>query len=137
MVSAIPESPSPGFIAVLRFRPDDEVSFMSALREAVAVLATFPGFVDARISRALDERILLLVLGWETVGAYRRALSAYDVKVAVVPLLSRAVDESTAYEVLHQRDGDGVVDAVSTLAADADSVSLGEAAAGFVPPAGS
>ncbi len=33
-------------------------------------------------------------------GSYRRALSAYDVKLGAVPLLSRAVDEPSAYEVL-------------------------------------
>ena len=37
---------------------------------------------------------------WEDVGAYRRALSSYDVKVTAVPLLSRAVDEPSAYEVV-------------------------------------
>ena len=37
---------------------------------------------------------------WENVGAYRRALSSYDVKLQAVPLLSRAVDEPSAYEVV-------------------------------------
>ena len=37
---------------------------------------------------------------WENVGAYRRALSAYDVKVGAVPLLSTAIDEPSAYEVV-------------------------------------
>ena len=37
---------------------------------------------------------------WEHVGAYRRALSAYDVKLHAVPLLSRALDEPSAYEVV-------------------------------------
>ena len=32
-------------------------------------------------------------------GAYRRALSAYDVKLDAVPLLSRALDEPSAYEI--------------------------------------
>ena len=34
------------------------------------------------------------------VGAYRRALSSYDVKVGAVPLLSRALDEPSAYEAV-------------------------------------
>ena len=37
---------------------------------------------------------------WEHVGAYRRALSAYDVKLHAVPLLSRALDEPSAYEMV-------------------------------------
>ena len=35
---------------------------------------------------------------WEGPGAYRRALSSYDVKLAAVPTLSRAIDEPSAYE---------------------------------------
>jgi hypothetical protein len=42
----------------------------------------------------------VLTTRWEHVGAYRRALSAYDVKLNAVPLLSRAVDEPSAYEVV-------------------------------------
>ena len=33
-------------------------------------------------------------------GAYRRALSSYDVKLHAVPTLSRALDEPSAYEVV-------------------------------------
>ena len=42
----------------------------------------------------------MLVTTWENVGAYRRALSSYDVKLHAVPLLSRAIDEPSAYEVV-------------------------------------
>jgi hypothetical protein len=42
------------------------------------------------------------------------ALSAYDVKIAAVPLLSTAIDEPTAYEVLadavSRRDSDRTAD---------------------------
>ena len=40
----------------------------------------------------------MLTTEWEGPGAYRRALSAYDVKLAAVPTLSRAIDEPSAYE---------------------------------------
>ena len=36
----------------------------------------------------------------KNVGSYRRALSSYDVKVEAVPLLSLAVDEPSAYELM-------------------------------------
>jgi hypothetical protein len=42
----------------------------------------------------------VLTTTWQNVGSYRRALSAYDVKVTAVPLLSRAVDEPSAYELV-------------------------------------
>lgn len=137
MVPASVEGPSPGFVAVLRFRPAHDAALLDQLRTALPVIAAQPGFVDARIARALDDPIILLTLGWETVGAYRRALSAYDVKVAVVPLLAQAIDEATAFEVLHERDVEGIREAVSSRAADADTVSLGHASSGFVPPAAS
>lgn len=137
MVPARAEGPSPGFIAVLRFRPDNDAALLDELREALPVITAQAGFVDARIARSLDDHLIMLTLGWESVGAYRRALSAYDVKVAVVPLLAQAVDEATAFEVLHERDAAGVREATSSRAADADTVSLGHAASGFVPPAAS
>ena len=47
-----------------------------------------------------DPTLWALVTTWEHVGAYRRALSAYDVKLHAVPVLSRALDEPSAYEVV-------------------------------------
>ncbi len=40
----------------------------------------------------------MLTTEWEGPGAYRRALSSYDVKLTAVPTLSRALDEPSAYE---------------------------------------
>jgi hypothetical protein len=67
------------------------------------------------VGRSTDDPTLwLMTLRWDGVGSYRRALSAYDVKVAAVPLLSTAVDEPTAYEVLadaeSRRDSDRTED---------------------------
>ena len=47
-----------------------------------------------------DPTLWVLVTTWEHVGAYRRALSSYDVKLHAVPLLSRALDEPSAYEAV-------------------------------------
>jgi hypothetical protein len=136
MLPAPEASPSPGFVALLRFRSTGVPLLMALIRESVALLSTKPGFVDARVSRAIDDaELITLEIGWDTVGSYRRALSAYDVKVQVVPLLSQAIDEPTAYEVLHQRDAHGSADAAGALAADASTVSLGSASADVVPPA--
>lgn len=136
MLPADGPAPTPGFVALLRFRSPDVPGLMADLRAAATLFASFDGFVDARISRAIDEGdLIVLELSWQTVGAYRRALSSYDVKVSVVPVLSRAIDEPTAFEVLHVRDAAGSADASGALAADAHSVRLGSAADGFVPPA--
>ena len=136
MLPAQDAGPTPGFVALLRFRTRDVAGLMALLREAVILLATKEGFVDARVSRAIDDGALVtLELSWDTVGSYRRALSSYDVKVQVVPIMSQALDEPTAFEVLHVRDARGAADATGALAADAGTVSLGSASADVVPPA--
>lgn len=73
--------------------------FRRGLEAAHAALAARPGYVDGQIGRNLDDpRLWLLWTRWENVGSYRRALSSYEVKTTAVPLLSRAVDEPSAYE---------------------------------------
>ena len=65
------------------------------------MLAARPGYVEGQVGRNVDDPALwVLTTRWENVGAYRRALSSYDVKVHAVPLLSRALDEPSAYEVV-------------------------------------
>jgi hypothetical protein len=135
MVPVFDREPIPGFITALRFRSIQPATLLAELRTAVDLLSSFDGFVDARLARAVDDpELIALTLNWTTVGAYRRALSSYDVKVSVVPLLSRAMDEPTAFEVLQVSDSEGSVTASGTLAADAGTVSLGEAAAERVTP---
>jgi len=76
-------------------------AFRAELAAAHAVLAERPGYVDGQVGRNLDDPTLwVLTTRWEHVGAYRRALSSYEVKLQAVPLLSRAVDEPSAYEVV-------------------------------------
>lgn len=124
-----------GLLVVIRFAADAG-RMTTALREACELLAAQGGLRHVLIARATDDAdLVVLTLEWESVGAYRRALSNFDVKVSVVPLLSQAIDEPTAFEILHARDERGSRDSIGALARDADSVSLGEAAAGYVPPA--
>jgi len=136
MLPAPATGPAPGFVALLRFRSHDVPALVAQLRGSVALLSTKPGFINAHMARAIDDpELIVLQLGWDTVGSYRRALSSYDVKVEVVPVMSQALDEPTAFEVLQFRDTGRVVDAPGALAADAATVSLGSASAEIVPPA--
>jgi quinol monooxygenase YgiN len=90
-------------IVVSRFRvpaPDAE-SFRTDAELAHATLAARPGYLHGTLGRNMDDPTLWsIVTHWENVGSYRRALSAYDVKVQAVPLLSRAIDEPSAYELV-------------------------------------
>ena len=90
-------------IVVNRFRVDEAQAeqFRAEVQAAHEALAARPGYVGGQVGRNVDEPGLwLLTTTWENVGSYRRALSAYDVKVTAVPLLSRAVDEPSAYELV-------------------------------------
>ena len=79
----------------------DAEAFRADLERARAALAERPGHVRGQVGRNVDDPTLwTLVTTWEHVGAYRRALSAYDVKLHAVPLLSRALDEPGAYETV-------------------------------------
>ena len=88
-------------IVVNRFRVDEAQTeqFRAEVQAAHEALAARPGYVGGQVGRNVDEpNLWLLTTTWENVGSYRRALSAYDVKVTAVPLLSRAIDEPSAFE---------------------------------------
>ena len=93
-----------GLVLVLhRFRvPESETaSFRGEIEEALAVLREQPGFGDGTIGRNVDDPALwVLQTRWDGPGAYRRGLSAYDVKVRAWAVLGRAIDEASAYEVI-------------------------------------
>jgi quinol monooxygenase YgiN len=100
-VSTLPQAPAPQLVVVNRFRVSDEDADDFAVKgeAALAALAERPGHLGGHLGRNVDEPDLWLVTTtWVDIGSYRRALSAYDVKVTAVPLLSQAVDEPSAYE---------------------------------------
>jgi hypothetical protein len=90
-------------LAISRFHYDDDLTNRATteLTACLERLAEQPGYVGGAVGRALDDPTLwVLETRWENVGSYRRALSAYEIRVSVVPLLSYAVDEPSAYEVI-------------------------------------
>lgn len=89
---------------------EDQETFAARARAALAVLAVRPGYLRGSVGRAYDDLAhWCLVTEWESVGAYRRALSAYDVKVTATPLLAESLDEPSAYEALALADPAGEV----------------------------
>jgi quinol monooxygenase YgiN len=90
--------------------PETQDGFVTRAHAALAALAERPGYLSGRLTRALDDPTYwTLVTEWESVGAYRRALGAFEVKVTAVPLLSESVDEPSAYEILAAADPGGQV----------------------------
>ena len=124
-------------LVVTRFDvPEEEsASFLPRAQAALAAFAARPGYVRGRIGRAADDPSQwVLTTEWVGVGAYRRSLSSYDVKVDAAPLLSLGRDEPSAFEVLHSSEGSAdEVAGVSRRALDAGSVGVGEASGPSVP----
>jgi quinol monooxygenase YgiN len=88
-------------IVLNRFRvPDHETdTFLTQARLAVDVLEQRDGFVSADLGRNLDDPSLWTITSrWRNVGSYRRALQGNESKMVVVPLLSLAIDEPSAYD---------------------------------------
>ncbi|ASW56238.1 antibiotic biosynthesis monooxygenase [Plantactinospora sp. KBS50] len=95
-----------------RFLIEEEAAepFTGRAHAALAALAARPGYRRGQLLRALDDpRHWCLVTEWESVGSYRRALGAFDVKIAAVPLLAESLDEPSAYESLASAEPDGEV----------------------------
>ena len=91
--------------AVFRFDvPADDASFVQAAAPALDALRASTGCVSAALVRAVEEPALwLLVAEWEGVGAYRRAMGSYDVKLYAHPFLVRARPDESAFEVIERR----------------------------------
>jgi len=90
-------------LAISRFRYDAAAAASAEddLTRCLQGLRICRGFLSGVIGRALDDPGLwALETRWESVGAYRRALSSYEVKMTVEPLLSRALDEPSAFEII-------------------------------------
>jgi hypothetical protein len=116
-------------LVLLRFQVSalEVPGFLDRARLAVEVLGERPGFVRAQVAQALDQAgLMVLELEFTNVGSYRRALSSSDVKMRAVEFLSTAIDEPSAFEVLHERTVTAVNDSPSSLAPDHDTFGIGD-----------
>ena len=114
-------------LVVTRFDvPEDEAAtFLVQAQAALAAFAARPGYVRGRLGRAADDATAyVLTTEWVGVGAYRRSLGAYDVKVDAAPLLARGRDEPSAFEVLVSDEGRSG----SARAPGADTSAVGDSA---------
>ncbi len=118
-------------LAATRYQvpPSEADAFLQLARTALAALAARPGHEWGAVARSTDDpRTWTLTTRWESVGAYRRALGSYEVKLHAHPLMYLAVDEPSAFEELLRSDGTGTLtEHGSDRAPDADSFDLGDA----------
>jgi hypothetical protein len=91
-------------IAVTRFDSPAQ-DFEERARAVLDALGARPGFVRGRLGRAVDDpSAWTLSTEWDSVGSYRRGISAYEVKLLATPLLAESRDEPSAFEVRHAVD---------------------------------
>ncbi|GAA4305584.1 hypothetical protein GCM10023162_09040 [Klenkia terrae] len=84
--------------AVTRFRTEDPAALLPDDPALLAALRARPGFVAGEFGTAADDPgLCALLTTWDGVGAYRRALSAAEVKITGAPVWVHAVDEPGVY----------------------------------------
>lgn len=106
-------------LATIRFalEPAEVPDFVDQLKPALQALSEQPGYLAGYVGQAIDQPgLVTLVLEFDEIGSYRRALSATPVKYAAHPLLLRALDEPSAFEVLHVNAQSHATDYPSYLA---------------------
>jgi quinol monooxygenase YgiN len=88
-------------LLVCRFA-DPGPTFPARARRALELLTAQPGCLGGELGRSVDEPgAWVLTARFASVRAYRRALSPFDVREHVVPLLSEALaDVPSTYETL-------------------------------------
>jgi len=114
----------------------DVAEFTARAEKALELLIVRPGCLRGLLSRSMDEADRwVLTVEFESVVAYRRALSPFEVRELVIPLLSEAlVDEPAGYEPVVVAAGGVVGRRVSLLARDGGTVRLGEASGPSAAP---
>lgn len=116
-------------LLLCRFEVSDEskTQFLDRAEHALRLLTTQDGCIDGELARATEkDESWVLVVRFDSVAAYRHAMSAFEVRESVIPLLSEArIEESAVHEsAVTATDGD-VRRHASMLAADADTVRPG------------
>ncbi|MGH4000914.1 MAG: antibiotic biosynthesis monooxygenase family protein [Pseudonocardiaceae bacterium] len=96
--------------------------FLARARRALSLLTAQQGCLGGQLGRSPDDITRwVLAVRFESVVSYRRALSPFDVREHVVPLLSEALTgEPGSYEVLAAGQRGAVTDHGSLLAPDTE-----------------
>ncbi|PFG16178.1 antibiotic biosynthesis monooxygenase [Propionicimonas paludicola] len=91
-------------LVVSRFRVPSEVGgFVDAATAAAERFRSSAGCQSAEVVQNLDEpELWALVSSWADVGSYRRAFNGTEAKLVLIPLLSLAIDEPSAYDEPNQ-----------------------------------
>lgn len=100
--------------------PAQAADFRTRAHRALGLLTAQPGCLGGQLGRSPDEVTRwVLAVRFESIVAYRRALSPFEVREHVIPLLSEALtSEPGGYEVLMTAQDGAVTDHGTLLATD-------------------
>ncbi|MCP2165192.1 antibiotic biosynthesis monooxygenase family protein [Goodfellowiella coeruleoviolacea] len=115
--------------------PEQREGFVRRAEHALRLLTAQPGCVRAALGQATEAADRwVLTAEFASVVAYRRALSPFEVREHVVPLLAEALtDQPAAYETVLSASAGAVREQPSLLAADADTVRRDQAGGPAAP----
>lgn len=104
-------------------------AFVGRAGRALELLLAQPGCVRGLLVRSTEsETRWVLTVEFDSVSAYRRSMSPFEVREHVIPLLAEAdAEEPAAHEVVLDAVPGSVTRHESLLAADHATVRLGEA----------
>ncbi|RZS29639.1 hypothetical protein EV193_11942 [Herbihabitans rhizosphaerae] len=123
-------------LVVCRFTvPESSAAeFTARASRALELLTAARGCVRGVLGRSTETsgrpgQRWVLTVEFESVAAYRRAMSPFEVREHVIPLLSEAdTTEESGYEVVITAAGGVAASRTSLVAADAETVRPGEGA---------
>jgi hypothetical protein len=106
--------------------------FTTLANRSIELLTAQPGCLRAVLGHSADEPTQwVLTVEFASVVAYRRAMSPFDVREHVIPLLSRG--EAAAYEVVADGTDGHITQHTSVVAADAATVRPSDASGPATP----
>lgn len=113
-------------IAQLVVPADARDHFDQGYERMVALCTESRGFLSSELGQSTDSlEDLTLIHRWADVGAYRKFLGRYEVKLEVIPFLSTFTKESVTVEIVSDSQSDRLERGTSSLAFDAQTFNRG------------
>ena len=113
-------------IAQLVVPAAERARFEQGCERMVELCAESPGFLSSELGQSTDSlEDFTLIHRWADVGAYRKFLSRYEIKLEVIPFLSTFTKDSVTVEIIMDSQSDRVESGTSSLASDAQTFDRG------------
>jgi quinol monooxygenase YgiN len=113
-------------IAQLAVPASSKAQFEQGYERMVELCSQSPGFLSSELGQSTDSlEDFTLIHRWSGVGAYRKFLSRYEIKLEVIPFLSTFTKDSVTVEIIMDSQSDQVENGTSSLALDAQTFDRG------------